>query len=154
MIFGKTEQFAIEIAEPADNISKSLLPIRIWLNSIPIGTFFDKTYIPVFLGRLERCLSGDLQLPIEWAKQDTQEKFDNLMQGDDSAKYVLGLGDSFDDYNLFYYHKDNLIFFIWSLCNSPNFHHKNELIGSSFECSSEKDFISSVLNEFKHHIET
>lgn len=154
MIFGKTEQFAIEIAEPADNISKSLLPIRIWLNSIPIGTFCDKTYIPVFLGRLERCLSSGLQLPAELTQKDTNEKLNNLMEGNDSAKYVLGLGDSFDDYNLFYYHKDNLIFFIWGLCDSPIFHHPNELLGSSFECSFEKDFVSSVLNEFKHHIET
>ena len=51
MIFGNKDKFAIEIKKSTIPYDKVLMPLIIWLNANPVGTFEDWTYIPVFIGR-------------------------------------------------------------------------------------------------------
>ena len=57
MIFGNKDKFAIEIKKPTIPYDKVLMPLIIWLNANPVGTFEDWTYIPLFIGILKRAIN-------------------------------------------------------------------------------------------------
>ncbi len=44
MIFGCKKFFAIEVTKLPIKSYYSTIPLRIWINSIPLGTFNDETY--------------------------------------------------------------------------------------------------------------
>ena len=91
MIFGHQELFAIEVSKLPEKSLSCLLPLRIWINSIPLGGFEDETYIPVFIGRLEQCISKQIALPAEIAQFGSREKFDHLRDDETTGECVAGL---------------------------------------------------------------
>ena len=154
MIFGHQELFAIEVNKLPEKSLSCLLPLRIWINSIPLGGFEDETYIPVFIGRLERCISNQIALPAEIAHLGSREKFDYLSDDETTGEYVAGLGDSFDDYQIYYFHDAGYILFLWKLCentfSSYNYgYDHNDL----FEFKLRKEVIEKSIADFKSAIE-
>lgn len=115
MIFGCKKFFAIEVTKLPIKSYYSTIPLRIGINSIPLGTFNDETYIPVFIARLERCLSNQIRLPEDIINSNTNRKFYYLINDETTSEYIVGLGDSFDDYQMYYFNNKNRVSFLWKL---------------------------------------
>lgn len=137
MIFGKKDKFAIEVkkltvsydievTEATTSYDKVLMPLIIWLNANPVGTFEDWTYIPVFIGRLKRAINTPIKLPDKIEKCKIPEIFNYLNNSDIASQYSLGLGDSFDDYYMYFYHIKDDIFLIAKLKRITVFEYKEK----------------------------
>lgn len=137
MIFGKKDKFAIEVkkttisydievTEATTSYDKVLMPLIIWLNANPVGTFEDWTYIPVFIGRLKRAINTPIKLPDKIEKCKIPKIFNYLNNSDIASQYSLGLGDSFDDYYMYFYHIGDDIFLIAKLKRITVFEYKEK----------------------------
>ena len=126
MIFGNKDKFAIEIKKSTIPYDKVLMPLIIWLNANPVGTFEDWTYIPVFIGRLKRAINTPLKLPEKIKKCKVPKIFNYLNDSDIASQYSLGLGDSFDDYHMYFYHIEDDIFLIAKLKKITVFKYKDK----------------------------
>ena len=126
MIFGNKDKFAIEIKKPTIPYDKVLMPLIIWLNANPVGTFEDWTYIPVFIGRLKRAINTPIKLPDKIEKCKIPKIFNYLNNSDIASQYSLGLGDSFDDYYMYFYHIRDDIFLIAKLKRITVFKYKEK----------------------------
>ena len=137
MIFGKKDKFAIEVkkttiscdievTEATTSYDKVLMPLIIWLNANPVGTFEDWTYIPVFIGRLKRAINTPIKLPDKIEKCKIPKIFNYLNNSDIASQYSLGLGDSFDDYYMYFYHIEDDIFLIAKLKRITVFEYKEK----------------------------
>lgn len=137
MIFGKKDKFAIEVKKPTISYDievteattpydKVLMPLIIWLNANPVGTFEDWTYIPVFIARLKRAINTPIKLPNKIEKCKIPKIFNYLNNSDIASQYSLGLGDSFDDYYMYFYHIRDDIFLIAKLKRITVFEYKEK----------------------------
>ena len=137
MIFGKKDKFAIEVKKPTisydievteatTSYDKVLMPLIIWLNANPVGTFEDWTYIPVFIGRLKRAINTPIKLPDKIEKCKIPKIFNYLNNSDIASQYSLGLGDSFDDYYMYFYLIKDDIFLIAKLKRITVFEYKEK----------------------------
>ena len=137
MIFGKKDKFAIEVKKPTisydievteatTSYDKVLMPLIIWLNANPVGTFEDWTYIPVFIARLKRAINTPIKLPNKIEKCKIPKIFNYLNNSDIASQYSLGLGDSFDDYYMYFYHIRDDIFLIAKLKRITVFEYKEK----------------------------
>ena len=126
MIFGKKDKFAIEVKKTTISYDKVLMPLIIWLNANPVGTFEDWTYIPVFIGRLKRAINTPIKLPDKIEKCKIPKIFNYLNNSDIASQYSLGLGDSFDDYYMYFYHIGYDIFLIAKLKRITVFEYKEK----------------------------
>ena len=126
MIFGNKDKFAIEIKKSTIPYDKVLMPLIIWLNANPVGTFEDWTYIPVFIARLKRAINTPIKLPNKIEKCKIPKIFNYLNNSDIASQYSLGLGDSFDDYYMYFYHIRDDIFLIAKLKRITVFEYKEK----------------------------
>lgn len=152
MILGRKEYFAIEINSEFESQSNLLRPIKIWIDGISLGTFEDTTYIPTFIARLTRCLELEIALPESMNDTTEINLFNHFNLSNDSGKYLLGLDSSFDDYQIYFFHKDKKIYFLWKLCDYPFFQYNeyNQYYKDKvFLFGIEKQFLSTIINDFK-----
>jgi hypothetical protein len=114
-IFGDKAVFAIEIRVNRPGI-KPFGNIRIWLNSLYCGFYDDEVPILVTLTRLKRIPelllldAGLLALPHEIF-------FNKACSGDieNSDKYFLSLGESFDDFSTIGYFDGGSVVVMWQI---------------------------------------
>ncbi|EFH22954.1 hypothetical protein [Neisseria polysaccharea] len=154
MIFGCKKFFAIEVTKLPIKSYYSTIPLRIWINSIPLGTFNDETYIPVFIARLERCLSNQIRLPEDIINSNTNRKFYYLINDETTSEYIVGLGDSFDDYQMYYFNNKNRVSFLWKLRENTFSNYSYEYDSNDlFEFELEKKIIENSILIFKEAID-
>ena len=149
MIFGNKDKFAIEIKKPTIPYDKVLMPLIIWLNANPVGTFEDWTYIPVFIGRLKRAITTPLKLPEKIKKCKVPKIFNYLNDSDIASQYSLGLGDSFDDYHMYFYHIEDDIFLIAKLKKITVFKYKDKDKSNIYFLCINKYVLEKIVLEFE-----
>ena len=149
MIFGNKDKFAIEVKKPTIPYDKALMPLIIWLNANPVGTFEDWTYIPVFIGRLKRAINTPLKLPEKIKKCKVPKIFNYLNDSDIASQYSLGLGDSFDDYHMYFYHIEDDIFLIAKLKKITVFKYKDKDKSNIYFLCINKYVLEKIVLEFE-----
>ena len=160
MIFGKKDKFAIEVKKPTiscdievteatTSYDKVLMPLIIWLNANPVGTFEDWTYIPVFIARLKRAINTPIKLPDKIEKCKIPKIFNYLNNSDIASQYSLGLGDSFDDYYMYFYHIRDDIFLIAKLKRITVFKYKEKEKNNIHFLCINKYVLEKIVLEFE-----
>jgi len=144
MIVGDRKKFAIEWIKAA-----SLSPIRIWVNDRYIGTLEDEQFLGAVAEQLKNLLNRLDILSLECFPDD-DSMFDFLLS-EGSGKHILSLGDSFDDFCILVYVKEDEIYFVWRLEPEAYFNYPGYGVDVNFGCVYISDF-RRVLNDYKKEI--
>jgi hypothetical protein len=111
MIYGLTKDFAVETEKVMENFGF----IRFWLNDFCIG-LWETTYLKPVIISLNRLVdySAYEQLNI---KMNTPKKvLDHILKNDELFEYtLLGLGETFEPFEIRAYLYNSEVVFIWRL---------------------------------------
>lgn len=148
LFIGDPQIFSIELAYN-EELNPWMGRMRIWLGGNYIGTLDDTSIYSLVLFQLEKIFVKNLDL-INSNIVDIHQLY-NLIKSeeiDGAGKYFLLLGDSFDDFSIIAFCKNDEIIFLWMLLDKPFFKYKNYPVG--LQCSIiPVAFFSKVLSEFR-----
>lgn len=147
-VIGDTGTFAIELAS-RDELCNKIGRMRIWLGGKHIGTFDDTSIYSLVWQQLDNVLAKKLDLN-KFGFAGARQIYDEIKSGeiDESGRYFLSLGDSFDDFSVIALRNDDEIIVIWELLDEHFFEYEDYPLG--LQCSTiSVIYFSSVLSEFK-----
>ncbi|MBR7692193.1 hypothetical protein [Acinetobacter nosocomialis] len=115
MLFGDPSIFALKCIDTDSRQRKFMVNLVLIINGIEVGTLEDGTYIPTFKASLNRIVNPET-LDLEKIKLSTEGKYDYFLNPNTTGKYMASLGDSFDDFDIFFYESESdFVEFIWRL---------------------------------------
>ena len=120
MIIGSTKDFAIQY-EMTNVESHKLGKVVIWLGGYSLGCFTEETS----LGVVASSLKDSLEFPVTWEakyeKFSIEGLYDYSNELTTNKRYVLSLGESFDDFSIRIFIKRNTVLFLWKLWKDSYF---------------------------------
>lgn len=147
-LVGSKDIFAIEFYI-TESLPKPMGIVRVWLGGEYIGTLEDVNFLSVTLHQLERISLNELFCEdLEGLKP--QEAYCLIKSGviDNSEKFFLSMGESFDDFSVVLYGCQNNLVFIWELNDNQFFDYPQYSSGVKFAKVS-FDYFVSIVKEFK-----
>ena len=109
MLFGDPSIFALKCIDVNSKQRKVMINLVLVINGIQVGTLEDGTYIPTFKASLNRIVNPE-KLDIKKVELSPEGKFDYFLNPNTTGKYMASLGDSFDDFDIFFYEMSSLDF--------------------------------------------
>lgn len=125
MVLGSKKDFAIEYSINQRN-PYLMGHVRLWLNNISIGCYDEEVPLLSIQSSLVRLKNriGELEnRDLDTAKSLGQNPMKIIASLDDNGKYMPGLGESFDDFEIYVYKNDEKLNFYWQLVDNPYFNY-------------------------------
>ncbi len=125
-IKGEINSFAIEC--DVTKVSPHLMGhLCLWIGGIKVGAYEDEVMLSNVKAALDRIIAGlDGRQNLDFSKMSKESLFSLIYDGDfDNSRYLLQLGESFDDFSLFAFTASDEINFIWKLHDDPFFSYPN-----------------------------
>ncbi|HTJ48124.1 MAG TPA: hypothetical protein VL443_01625 [Cyclobacteriaceae bacterium] len=132
IILGSKEIFAIQYKHGQN---QKLGYVRFWLNNIYLGAEHDEVYFSYMQGEFRHILNNKHKLfeSFPYADYDSAEDIlDEVLKSKLELsganlidKYILGFGESFDDFFIVGFFSNNKINFVWKLEEKPHFEYPN-----------------------------
>ena len=102
-----------------------------WIAGMAVGYFQEET----MLSSIQNALSAlknrinETQNP-EFTEKSAQEVYSLVYSGEiDNGKYLLNLGESFDDFSFFMFKEDDSVNLVWKLHEQPFFDYPDYTMG-------------------------
>ncbi|MGD9368243.1 MAG: hypothetical protein PVH87_21260 [Desulfobacteraceae bacterium] len=125
-LIGKKSEFAIEYAIKT-RVPYLMGNLRLWLGGMYVGYFNEDIMLSSAQHILMHLRGRINELNNEVFTTKKVEEIYNLVYSGkiDNGKYLLNLGDSFDDFSFFVFLRGNQINFVWKLHKEPFFDYPN-----------------------------
>ncbi len=125
--------------------------VCMWINGKYVGYFDEEVMITAFQVALNNTVARLNELRNEQFETKHIKDIVTLIcrDIDENGKYILSLGESFDDFVIYVFCKNNKVYFIWQLIENPFFDYLNYNKGLQCEAISNEIFIQviALLNE-------
>lgn len=139
-LIGNRDRFGVEYSIVSTN-NYVMGHMKLWIDGRGVGAFEDVNILSVALNQLDiddfKCIDG-----CNFNKYSPSDIYDLISSGvvDDAYRYVLGPGEAFDDFLLYWYSCGNKLNFLWKIKENPFFKYP--------DCSREVQFASVCCGEF------
>lgn len=148
MLFGDPSIFALKCIDANSKQRKVMINLVLVINGIEVGTLEDGTYIPTFKASLNRIVNPE-KLDIKKVELSPEGKFDYFLNPNTTGKYMASLGDSFDDFDIFFYeYESNFVEFIWKLHNQTVFSYLDLRSDITYSGKVPKYYLLKIIKEF------
>lgn len=148
MLFGDPSIFALKCIDTDCKQRKMMVNLLLIINENEVGTLEDGTYIPAFKASLNRIANPE-QLGLKKIGLNTQEKYDYFLDPNTTGKYTASLGDSFDDFDIFFYEiEPDFIELIWKLHEKTVFSYPNLRSNIVYSGRVEKKYFLNCIKVF------
>lgn len=149
-LFGRKDIFAIEYRRESQKRGF----FRLWINGKYLGSIEDAAYFSYVQGGLQNILINTSKLqdfPFAQESADgAMKKFiesKNEIRNFKMDRYIVHLGESFDDFFIFSFVVGDQIHFVWKLVEEPFFNYPNYPVGAQNEIIKIQYF-EAIVNEF------
>lgn len=151
-LIGCVDSFAIEYAIES-NSPKKMGKIRIWLKGNYLGAYDDVNILSVTLHQLEKLSPECLEEIVAKGKSE-EEIYSYIKSGTcaDNGKFMLSLGESFDDFSIVVYLSGEKIKFLWELHEDPFYTYPNYPRGL-LSADIPVETLREVISEFRRELE-
>jgi hypothetical protein len=124
--FGSKEFFAIDYHI---NDHKSMMGnVRIWIHNIYVGYFDEEVpllTVQYSLDNLSKRLDQLTDPNLKQAKNEGKDLFKVILSLSENGKFMVTLGESFDDFSVFVFKDGSFLQFLWKFCENPFFKYPN-----------------------------
>jgi hypothetical protein len=119
MIIGKKEKFAVEL-EISNRAEYVMGYVQIWLNNQFVGSREEEVMLSSFVASLARIATKDDICCDDFSLGDFKKEYQLIQNGDSVHDDCLGgLGEAFDDFEVFFYRRNGMVRFFWRLHENP-----------------------------------
>lgn len=144
LIIGDKMRFAIEY-EIQKGGRYVMGRLRLWLSGQYIGAYDDIAMLSAILFQMEGVEITKLE-GCEFLKETANRIYD-LIESNvafDSRRHLLMLGESFDDFSIYWFYCKGNLHFVWKLTDSPVFAYPDYPKGVQYAQISVEEFIMVV----------
>ena len=156
-VIGQKSEFAIEykLNKTEPHIMGN---VCIWLEGKYLGYLFEEIILGVFQNAFKQLTNRLNQLEnSEFDDKSFVEIYKLIASGKlDTGKHIFAPGESFDDFIIYVYKKDDELNFIWKLCDEPFYNYpeyNNEINHKSIQTERFLECIERFNKELNSSIE-
>jgi len=108
--------------------------VRLCVGGYTLGTFEDATYLPSFKAGLMHLLQAPPAGAKELACLSSDRWQTAVLENDIDGRYIVSLGETFDDFLILACRVDSRLVMIWSLFEQPAFNYPGLVAGVPHRC--------------------
>ena len=134
----RTDQLKVECIASVvagDSVaSQSFALVRLCIGAHVLGTLEDATYLPTFKGGFLRMLQAPPAGERELACLSSNHWQTSMFGNDVDGRYLVSLGETFDDFLIMACRVDSHLVIIWALLENPVFEYPGLIAGVPLRC--------------------